>query len=96
LFAYYIIEKEPKQAFSMETILFTIKQPHASVEHREVRSVTLPTKTGVMQILPGHADMVAETEPGACTIEREKGRETIELPSAGILRVHRGSAVLIL
>ena len=80
----------------METLLFTVKQPHASEEYSEVHSLTLPTKAGVVQILPGHADMIAETKSGTCVIGREKGAETLELPSAGILRVHKGSAVLIL
>jgi F-type H+-transporting ATPase subunit epsilon len=74
---------------------FEITTPERTVYRAEADAVTVPTSTGEITILPGHAALVSELAPGGLTVRRG-GEETHLLVTGGFVEVRSGSEVVVL
>ena len=80
----------------MTTITFIVRQSNGSREFSDVDSVNVPTSQGFIQILPGHAPLIAETAPGTCVISSRNESQSLPLSSAGLMRVKENKIILVL
>lgn len=80
----------------MDTFSFTIRRTDSFQEFTGVEALTIPTPSGSIQILPGHADLIAETAPGECAVECGGKEEIVKLNDAGLVKIKEGMATLIL
>ncbi len=81
---------------SEKTLELKILTPDALIyESGEVSSVTLPTESGEITVLPLHIPLISRLKTGQ--IKVVKGGETLALAvSSGVLEVQKGSKVIIL
>ena len=81
---------------SEKTLELKILTPDALIyESGEVSSVTLPTESGEITVLPLHIPLISRLKTGQ--IKVVKGGETFALAvSSGVLEVQKGSRVVIL
>lgn len=80
----------------MATLSFTIRKTDGREEYKDVEALTLPTQDGFVEILPGHADYIAETASGVCAIKLKEGNTEVQLPTPGLVRVHGDRVMLLL
>ena len=75
----------------MNTFNFSILAPERRlVQDEKVTSVTLTTAEGEIEILPGHADMVAKLETGYFAYRPQGGKEVAGVISSGFVNVENG------
>ncbi len=81
---------------SEKTLELKILTPDAIVyDGSEVSSVTLPTESGEITILPGHIPLISRIKTGQMKVVA--AGETLALAvSSGVLEVQKGSRVVIL
>lgn len=64
---------------------------------REVIAVTIPTQSGDIQVLPGHAELVTLLKPGVLSYTVQAGSSLVKMRvSAGSAQVRRDGSVLII
>ena len=80
----------------METFSFIIRETDNFREFFEVGSVIVPTSSGDIQILPGHADLIAESDKGVCVIKHKGGEESLKLGARGLIKVKGNKVTLVL
>ena len=74
---------------------FEITTPERTVYEAEVDSVTVPTSTGEITVLPHHIPLVSQLVPGELTV-RQGGEVTHLAVSGGFVEVRQGNEVVIL
>jgi F-type H+-transporting ATPase subunit epsilon len=79
----------------MAKIKFKIVTPEKIIFEKEINSVTLPTTTGEITVLPNHVPLLTQLTAGELTIKTEQ--EIIHLAvSRGFVEVKPGSVVTVL
>lgn len=76
-------------------IKFKLATPEQLVLETEADSVSIPTALGEITILPHHAPLVANLQPGELTI-RQGGKTQHLAVAGGFVQVQPGSQVMIL
>lgn len=74
---------------------FELTTPERVVLTQEADSVTIPTKTGEITVLPNHVPLVSLLASGVMTV-RKGGEESYIAVTGGFLEVHPGSRLVIL
>lgn len=64
-------------------------------EDKEVESITLPTKAGVINVMDDHLPLISIITAGEINIEKENDNVDLSV-SAGMLEIRRGSIIYIL
>lgn len=73
----------------------TIITPEKKLVDAEVLSVSIPTSSGIITVLPHHQPLISKLAPGELTYRTKAGSDTL-LISGGMLEVAAGSQVRIL
>jgi F-type H+-transporting ATPase subunit epsilon len=73
----------------------TLTTPERQVLSLVGESITIPTETGEITVLPGHAPIVALLQSGMATV-RVSGSEEYLAVSGGFVRIEAGNKVMIL
>lgn len=60
-----------------------------------ILEVTMPTESGEISVLPGHANLVTALRSGKITVRNEKGEESFALINGGFADI-KGDSVNIL
>jgi len=76
-------------------ITFKIVTPEKLVYENEVDQITLPTKDGVITVLPGHEGLVSLVESGEVLVKVD-GNGIVLHVHKGVLEVKPGSRVTVL
>jgi F0F1-type ATP synthase epsilon subunit len=79
----------------MTTIECTITSPLGTKVYSQLQSVTLPAVSGVMQVLPGHAESFAMIAAGTVTLKNTKGEIEAVRVSAGECHIRNNSVLII-
>ena len=80
----------------MNTFNFSILSPERRlVQDERVSSVILTTAEGEIEILPGHADMVAKLDTGRFEYRPETGKAVAGVISSGFLNVENGEVKVL-
>jgi F-type H+-transporting ATPase subunit epsilon len=79
----------------MAKIKFKIVTPERTVLHEDVDSLTCPTSTGQITILPGHAPLISNLAYGEL-IAKVNGQPQYIAVSGGFVEVRPGGEVIIL
>ncbi len=61
----------------------------------EAEAVFVPTKSGIIEVLPEHMQLVSALAPGEIILKNEKGEQKFKV-SGGVLEVRTHSNVIIL
>lgn len=75
----------------MEVLLVT---PAKELFRGQAHSVTVPAKKGIMQILPGHAPLLAVLGKGEAIIEGSYGAKEFRI-SSGFIEAHKNKITLL-
>lgn len=75
----------------MEVLLVT---PEKELFKGEAHSITVPAEKGIMQILPGHAPLLAVLGRGPAIIEGSYGVKEFRI-SSGFIEVHKNKITLL-
>lgn len=78
-----------------KTINFKIVTPEKVVYEDDVDSITIPTKSGEITILPNHAPLISALQAGEMIVKKE-GAATYMAVTGGFLQVQANSKVIIL
>ena len=93
------VDQQPKELFTkedMETFNLSILAPERRlIEGERVVSATLTTTEGEIQILPGHANMVAQLEPGRFSYTPRGEKPVNGVISSGFVNVENGSVKVV-
>lgn len=76
-------------------IKFEITTPERTVYNAEIDSVTVPTSTGEITVLPHHIPLASELIPGELVVKRGGGVMHVAV-SGGFLEVRKGNEVVVL
>ena len=79
----------------MAKIKFKIVTPEREVLHEEVDSLSCPTTTGEITILPGHVPLISSLQNGQL-VARINGEPQYIAVSGGFVEVRPGNEVIIL
>lgn len=80
----------------MQTFQLSVLAPERKLLQNEpVTSVTLMTAQGEVQILPGHADLVATLEAGQFFVQAASGKTVKGVISSGFVNVEDGSVKVL-
>lgn len=80
----------------MSSVSLKIATPEKVIyENTEVLSVSIPTATGQITVLPNHAPLISVLQAGEMTIRDKNGEHVLAL-AGGFLEIKKDSAVLIL
>ena len=71
-----------------------ITTPEGIVYKQEVDSVTIPTQTGEITVLPNHIPLVSVLQPGEI-IARKNGKEEYLSVSTGFIEVNKNNVTLL-
>ena len=61
----------------------------------EATSVFVPTKSGIIEVLPEHMQLVSALAPGEIILKNEKGEQKFKV-TGGVLEVRAESKIIIL
>ncbi len=78
-----------------KTIHFKIVTPEQVVYESEVEEVVLPTRAGVVGILPNHTPLVSLLVPGEMVVKKEGARLPFAV-AGGVIEVRPKSEVVVL
>lgn len=79
----------------MAQLKFQIVTPEKSLLQEEVDSLSCPTSTGQITILPGHVPLISALDHGELIV-RNGGQEKFIAVSGGFVEVRPGNEVIIL
>lgn len=79
----------------MASIKFQLITPEKVVLNRQLTSLSVPTTTGQLTILPNHAELLATVVPGELLLRDENTTEPLHV-GGGLLRVESGSVITLL
>lgn len=79
----------------MNTLNLEIVSPDKKLFSGEVKSVTVTTENGEIQILRGHTDLVAALKTGRAKITFHDGKERVAASSGGFILVSDGLVKLV-
>lgn len=79
----------------MPKINFTIVTPERTLLSTAVDSLTCPTTTGQITILPGHIPLISSLRPGEL-LAKANGREEYYAISGGFVEVRPGNNIVVL
>lgn len=80
----------------MNLLSLKIISPEKTVfEDNEFTSVSLPTESGEITVLPGHIPLVSKIMPGEI-IARKRGRDQSLVTTNGFLRLNENGEIMIL
>lgn len=79
----------------MKLIKFEIVTPEKVVLKKMVQSVTVPTKEGIITVLPRHTPLVGILVPGVGHVRKEDGELEIFTVSNGFIEVLKNKVVLL-
>ncbi len=72
----------------------SIVTPEKNIYDGEIESLTVPTTTGEITILPHHVNVVTQVEPGEATIKTGKKTEYVGL-TGGFLQMHNNAITIL-
>lgn len=78
----------------MPTIKFKIVTPERVVFEDEVDSITLPTRTGEITVLPNHIPLVSSLKAGEVLIRKDKQEVPMAI-SGGFVEIAENSLVIL-
>ncbi|MDR3113538.1 MAG: ATP synthase F1 subunit epsilon [Endomicrobium sp.] len=80
----------------MNTFALEILSPEGSVFHGDVYSVSLPTQAGIIEILPGHTNLVTKLKRGEIIIDLGSGKEVKKIAvSSGFAEISQISVNIV-
>lgn len=79
----------------MKLIKFEIVTPEKVVLKETIQSLTIPTKEGIITVLPKHVPLVGILVPGVAHIKKEDGKIEIFSVSSGFIEVLRDKIVIL-
>ncbi|MBT4942029.1 MAG: ATP synthase F1 subunit epsilon [Candidatus Magasanikbacteria bacterium] len=75
---------------------FTLATPYGVTYNDDtVLSVSVPTKDGVITLLPDHAALISVVIPGELLVEKDQGTQVLSV-SHGVVEVSPGGEVVVL
>ena len=80
---------------SQEIIKFEIVTPEKIVSKEMIKQVTVPTKEGLITILPKHMPLVGILKPGVVESVNENNEHKIMAVSGGFIEVFHNKVVLL-
>lgn len=78
-----------------KTIKFEIVTPERIVLKEEAMQVTVPTKDGVITVLPHHIPLISILKPGVVEIKTITGEREVMAVSGGFVEVLRNKIVVL-
>ncbi|MDD3284310.1 MAG: ATP synthase F1 subunit epsilon [Patescibacteria group bacterium] len=79
----------------MSLIKFEIVTPERVVLKETIKSITVPTKKGIITILPRHIPLVGILVPGVAEIKKENGEIEVFAVSSGFIEVQRDKVIML-
>lgn len=79
----------------MATFKFQLVTPERTIVDAEVKSVSCPTTTGQITILPHHAPMLTELSAGELIAHTEAGQQVVSVVG-GFLQIQPSNTVVVL
>jgi len=80
---------------SDKTIKFEIVTPERVVLKEEVMQVTVPTRDGIITVLPHHVPLISILKPGIVEIKTSAGEREVMAVSGGFVEVLRSKIVIL-
>lgn len=80
----------------MNLINFQLVTPEKTVLSQELTSLTCPTTTGEITILPNHVPLVTQLATGEIHAKTPDGKDFFMFVSGGFVQINEGSKVIIL
>lgn len=79
----------------MSLIKFEIVTPEKVVLKETIKSITVPTKEGIITILPRHIPLIGILVPGVAEIKKENGEIEVFAVSSGFIEVQRDKVIML-
>jgi len=79
----------------MSSIKFEIVTPERVVLKETIKSITVPTKDGIITVLPKHIPLVGILVPGVAEIKTESGETQLFSVSSGFIEVQRDKVIIL-
>lgn len=79
----------------MNLIKFEIVTPEKVVLKETIKSITVPTREGIITILPHHIPLVGILAPGVAEIKKENDEIEIFAVSSGFIEVQRDKVIML-
>jgi F-type H+-transporting ATPase subunit epsilon len=73
-----------------------IVTPNGVVYNNNAKSITMPTRNGVITVLEDHQPLVSILEPGEIVIKNESEEDVLISVSSGLVEVHEGNIVYVI
>ncbi len=79
----------------MSVIKFEIVTPEKVILKEVIKSITVPTKDGIITVLPKHIPLVGILVPGVAEIKTESDETQLFAVSSGFIEVQRDKVVIL-